>query len=363
MQSGPESHHLRIPYKVRRELRLLIRRQRESYAVVQRARIVLFSHQRMSTSEIASKIGWCDRTVRKWKARFICNPTIEGIRDGTRTGRPARIDVQIRCELVKMACDRPDNKGIPFRNIWTYAALADAVAEKTGCRMSISEVGRTLRYQSLRPHRVRQWLKSADKDFTAKAKRICELYLNPPDDAIVLCVDEKPMQVLQRCCPTRVDHRDASIRYEYEYKRHGNQVLLAAYNIKTGGVFGQVVPQRTSKRLVSFMNAVARRYPNRDIYIVWDNLNTHYDGPEKRWSRFNDKHAGRFHFFYTPIHASWMNQVEIWFSILHRRVLKLGDFASPQEQKSCVEGFITHWNRTERHPFRWTWRTDKRQTV
>ena len=169
------------------------------------------------------------------------------------------------------------------------------------------------------------------------------------------------MQVLERKHPTHVDPRDGSIRYEYEYKRHGTQSVLAAFNVKTGGVLARIVPHRTGDALVSFMNALARRYPGKKVYVVWDNLNIHYDGKDQRWRKFNKRHGGRFHFVYTPIHASWMNQVEIWFSILERRVLKYGDFASRDEQAERVMGFVKHWNRHERHPFRWTWRTDKRQ--
>ena len=109
------------------------------------------------------------------------------------------------------------------------------------------------------------------------------------------------------------------------------------------------------------MNELARRYPDKKVYVVWDNLNTHYDGKDDRWKAFNQRHGHRFRFVYTPTHASWMNQVEIWFSILHRRVLKFGDFSSRRGQANRVEGFIKHWNRHEGHPFRWTWRTDKLQ--
>ena len=109
------------------------------------------------------------------------------------------------------------------------------------------------------------------------------------------------------------------------------------------------------------MEALARRYPGRQVYVVWDNLNVHYDGRDERWIDFNARHNGRFHFVYTPKHASWMNQVEIWFSILQRRVLRYGDFSVPEQQKFRVEEFIHHWNRNEAHPFRWTWRTDSVQ--
>lgn len=347
---------------VRRELKLMVRRHRAPFVIVQRARMLLMAREGFGTAEIARRVGCTGRTVRKWKSRFAADPRASSLDDGLRPGRPSGIPVAVRCELVQLACERPDGVTTPFREIWTYASLADALYLRTGHRMSVSEVGRVLRFRALRPHRVRQWLKSRDPDFTAKAERVCDLYLNPPEDAVVLCVDEKPMQVLERCSPNHVGP-DGSLRREYEYKRHGTQVLLAAFNVRTGRVFGRVVKQRTAKATVSFMNALAAHYRGRRIYIVWDNLNTHYDGADERWTRFNERQSGRFHFVYTPLHASWMNQVEIWFSILHRRVLKLGSFDAPTRQSHAVESFIRHWNRNERKPFRWTWRTDTRKNT
>ena len=328
-----------------------------------RARMVLMSAAGQGTSEIAGALGIGERTVRKWKARFEQMPRLEGLKDAPRSGRPATIPVEVRCRLVQLACERPDGKKspAPFRDVWSYKALAETIEAVSGHRMSVSEVGRILRFKGLRPHRVKQWLKSADPNFVAKAKRVCQIYLHPPKDTVVLCVDEKPMQVLERKHPARPDRRDASLRYEYEYKRHGTQSLLAAFNVENGRVLGRVVPHRDADALMAFMNDLARHYPNKKVCIVWDNLNTHYDGRGARWTTFNARQGGRFRFVYTPIHASWMNQVEIWFSILHRRIIKYGDFASAAEQAQRVNGFIKHWNLVERHPFRWTWRTDKLQ--
>jgi transposase len=344
-------------------LKLLVRRHRAPFSVVQRARIVLLAHQGLGAEDIAQQVGCSSRNVRKWRMRFATAPSVKSLEDRERSGRPARIPVAIRCKLVQLACERPDKQEspAPFRDLWTYGSLADTLEEQTGHRISVSEVGRILRFADLRPHRVRQWLKSADPEFLAKAERICRLYRKAPKDAVVVCVDEKPLQVLERKHPTRVDARDGSVRYEYEYKRHGTQVLLAAFNVKSGRVFGRVVPHRSANALVAFMNALARRYPDKPVFVVWDNLNIHYDGKDARWKRFNMRYGNRFRFVYTPKHASWMNQVEIWFSILHRRVLQHGDFTSPEEQAQRIEGFLRHWNRRERHPFRWTWRTDKLQ--
>jgi transposase len=325
-----------------------------------RARIVLMASKGRGTTDIARSLGVAPRTVRKWKARFAEDPHIQTLEDRERSGRPRRISLPVRCRLVQLACERPDGEENPkrFREIWTHASLADALEAATGERISVSEVGRILRFEGLRPHRVRQWLKSTDPDFDLKAKQVCNLYLAPPKGAVVISVDEKPLQVLARKHATHVDHRDGSVRYEYEYKRHGTQALLAAFDIADGSVVARVVPSRNAEALVAFMESVAAKYPDQQVYVVWDNLNIHYDGKHARWTKFNERNGGRFHFVYTPKHASWMNQVEIWFSILQRRVIRHGDFGSPAAQKKRVLGFVRRWNRHERHPFRWTWRSD-----
>jgi transposase len=118
---------------------------------------------------------------------------------------------------------------------------------------------------------------------------------------------------------------------------------------------------RSADALVAFMDALAAKHPGKIVYVVWDNLNTHYDGKDNRWTNFNARHGNRFRFVYTPKHASWMNQVEIWFSILQRRVIRHGSFSSAKAQRERILGFIDHWNRWERHPFRWTWRAKETQ--
>ncbi len=131
--------------------------------------------------------------------------------------------------------------------------------------------------------------------------------------------------------------------------------------VGTGTVVGDIVPHRSADALVAFMDQLAARYRGKNVIVVWDNLNTHYEGKDARWSAFNARHGQRFRFIFTPKHASWMNQVEIWFSILQRRVIRHGSFRSAREQRARILGFIAHWNRHERHPFRWTWRVDAKR--
>jgi transposase len=348
---------VRIPHDQRPELKRLAHRTKAGHVVVQRARIIVLSARGMGTAAVALRVGCDERTVRKWKARFRADPRVVALSDARRSGRPADVPLVVRCELIKLACKRPDKGLAPFHEVWTHKALADALEVVTKWRLSVSEVGRILRFHQLRPHHVRMWLYSGDLNFHEKAARICRLYLDPPEGAQVICIDEKPMQALGRRHPAERGP-DGTVRLEYEYVRNGTSCLLGAFDTRTGKVFGRVVPQRTAEETVEFMEMLAARYPEGEVHVVWDNLNTHREGPDQRWTEFNARHGGRFHFVYTPIHASWMNQVEVWFSILERRVLRYGDFDSTRELAWQVHLFIHHWNRHEAHPFRWTWRTD-----
>jgi transposase len=219
--------------------------------------------------------------------------------------------------------------------------------------MSLSEIGRTLRCGGLRPHRVRIWLHSPDPDFQAKAKAICELYLSPPPGATVLCFDEKPgMQAREQRHPIHAA-RGVS-REEFEYIRHATSTLLAAFNVRTGEVSGRCC-RRTAAGVIKFFEQLAREYPTGDVYIVMDNLNVH-KGPAVE--EFLARHGGRFHFVYTPLHASWINQVEVWFGILQRCVLRHGSFCSKRELEAAVLSFVSLWNLRRAHPFRWRFRGD-----
>lgn len=329
-----------------------------AHALVQRARIVLACAAGKGSEVVAAVVGCEARTVRKWKARFREAPSIDTLRDLPRPGRPAVVSVATRCKVVELACRRPDDKLAPFRDVWTRKALADATAAETGARLSVSEIGRILRFNHLRPHKVRLWLNCKDPKFAEKSERICELYANPPPGARVWSIDEKPVQVLGRKHPALVGP-DGEVRKEYEYIRRGTCCLLTAFDVGTGQVVAEVVSQRTADATVAFLERLAAMDPTGEVYVVWDNLNTHLDGPSKRWTTFNERHGQRFHFVHTPIHASWLNQVEIWFSIVEKRVLKHADFADVAAAAARLVGFADYWNMHAAHPFRWTWRYRK----
>lgn len=352
MARGPAPRTLRITANERELLEGVAREHTAPAAYRNRVRMILLLAAGRGPTAVALRLGTSDRLVRKWRARWEQAPGLDALRDAERPGTPATFSIVDRCDLIKLACDRPDGIFAPFRDTWTQEALAKTLAITTGVSMSRSTVQRTLSANGLRPHRVRQWLHSPDPEFRAKVERVCELYVNPPADAVVLCIDEKPLQILERIHPNHLGRR-AELRREFEYKRHGVGALLAAFDIRTGQVVGEVVESRSADAIVRFLDTLARKYPRKKVYVVWDNLNIHHDGAAARWSRFNERHGGRFEFVHTPLHASWMNQVEIWFSILQRRVIRYGSFDTKRRMADEILAFIRFWNRNEAHPFRW----------
>ena len=319
-----------------------------------RAQIVLLCSRGLSNAKIAQSVGCTERTVRKWRGRFAQAPTLDALKDRPRSGRPAVVPVATRCEVVKLACQRPEGSKARFRDVWTLGSLRQALREETGWELSCSEIRRILQIEHLRPHRMRLWLHSPDPEFQAKVERICQLYLEPPEGATVLCIDEKSgIQALERRYPTQSPCRGEPGRFEFEYRRHGTRALLAAFDTRTGQVFGHCGASRKESDLLAFMEAIAERYPTGPVYVIWDNLNIHHG---ERWEVFNQRHEGRFHFVYTPLHASWVNQIEIWFGILQRRILRYGSFSSPEGLAAAVLGFVDSWNAFEAHPWKWTFR-------
>lgn len=356
---GPPPLPLDLTPELREELAAVARCTMRPSSEVRRARIALLAADGQGTEFIAQQVGCEARTVRNCKARFRQTPTLQALRDRPRSGRPAQVALTTRLAVVQAACQRPDEKYVPFRNLWTQASLALAVQVLTGVLLSVSEIGRILRFNHLRPHLVRYWLNTKDPEFSAKAERICEVYLNPPPNTKVFCIDEMPVQALGRKSPSTVGP-NAIVREEYEYIRRGTCCALAAFEVGTGQVMVQVVKRRTAEVTVAYMDKLARENPTGDIIVVWDNLNTHKEGPNKRWTAFNARHGNRFTFVFTPIHASWLNQVECFFSIVNRRVIQHADFRSVEHAKERLLGFFDFWNKFEAHPFRWTWRHQPR---
>lgn len=353
MPRGPKPRPVEVPLLERPRLFDLANSQQAPFVVVRRAKMIRLLARGLGPTEVARRLGCSPRNVRKWRERWEAAPCIDSLRDEERSGRPATIGPETRCHVIQMACDEPDKLLTPFRDTWTQQALADALRLRTKTSISRSSVQRILSAEGLRPHKVRMWLHSPDPEFRSKVERICGLYCDLPDDAVVLCIDEKPMQALERRFGT-TRGGDARVRRDFEYRRRGVCHLLGAFDVRTGEVIGQVVQRRTGEAVVAFLEMIAQRYRGRRVIVIWDNLNIHHDGRHERWTRFNQRHGGRFEFVHTPTHASWVNQIELWFSILERRVLRHGSFDHLGILRREVEAFIRYWNLREKKPFRWT---------
>jgi transposase len=349
-----------VERRLLRRLLRLARSTKAAHGLVVRATIIVAAERGDSVYAIARRLRLTEVTVRKWLGRFERCPKLASLLDSPRSGRPARIELAQRAEVVRLACERPADSNAKFRDVWTMSSLRDCVAAELGLDISRSEVWRILRVGGVRPHRVAGWLHSSDPDFKPKVKAICDLYVQPPVGATVLCVDEKTgMQALERNHPLRRASRRGQGRCEFEYTRHGTVTLIGAFDIKTGEVFGRC-SRRTADNLVGFLESLALRYPSGPVYIIWDNLNVHTGD---RWAQFNQRHGGRFHFLHTPKHASWVNQIELWFSILQRRVLRYGSFRTRDALQRAARAFIAHWNMVEAHPFAWRFRGDFREAI
>jgi transposase len=331
-----------------------------------RARIVLVLEQDPCVARVARRLATRRHTVRLWRDRYL-TLGVDGLKTCPRPGRPPEIDAVTRCVLLSIACGKPGDAGVLFRETWTTDTLHEALNAfqrgHGGRLVSRTSVLRILNEADIRPHHMSLWLHSPDPEFRRKVTEICDLYLSPPPGSVVLCVDEKTgMQALGRKHPSRPPEPGRDGRFEYEYVRNGTRALLAAFAPHTGHVIGQVCERRGAADLVAFMEKIARRYPTGEVHIVWDNLNIHFDGADDRWTSFNQRHGQRFHFHYTPIHASWVNQVELFLGILHKRLLRYGVYRSVDELTAAIEGFVAHWNRAEAHPFRWTFKGYPLQT-
>jgi transposase len=355
-------HPLAIPLdpQQRQQVWALMRGVKTEYRLKPRATLIWpVAEAHCSPKTVAQALGVCVKTVRKWCERFRTRG-VPGLDDAPRSGAPYHFDAAQRCEVLAIACDAPQHYGWEGQTLWTYDNLTEAVNRTVdGFAMSRSSVVRTLKAEGLKPHQTPMWLHSPDPHFKEKVNDIVDLYLTDWDDDVVVCsIDEKTgMQANERQYETPMPQVRKAGRIEYEYIRHGTLSLLASFNIITGAVYAECRARRTADDLLDFMEHLAAQNQDaRRIIVIWDNLNTHKEGPDHRWTAFNARHGNTFEFHYTPWHASWVNQVEIFFSIIYKRALKHGSFTSTEDLKARVMAFIARWNTGEGHPFHWTFR-------
>jgi transposase len=349
MARGRQPQHVGLSGREREALEAVIRRPTAPQREVLRARIALLAAEGRSTAAIAATLGVSVPTVCLWRGR-LARAGAAGLKEATRPGRPKRIQNSTRMELLALACAPAEAEGraTPTLN----ELLEKAIAGKVVDRISRSHLHRILQAGDIRPHRVRQWLHSTDPAFREKVNEICALYHQVPAGAVVLSIDEKTgIQAIERKHLDRPPQSGRLRRQEFEYIRHGTQTLIAALDVHTGRIIATCRERRTQADLVEFMEVVAKSYANRPVHVVWDNLNTHT--AKAVWEDFNARHGQCFHFHFTPFHASWVNQVELFFGIYSKRVLRHASHLSTVHLRERTEAFLVQRNAAPK-PFRWT---------
>jgi transposase len=340
----------------RDELRAIVRQQRGEARLYRRARTILLAAEGESISAVAQALGTCRARVGQWVRRFAQH-RLDGLRDLPRSGRPPEVTPLERHQVIATACRSPADFGLQ-RVLWDHATLARAVMS-AGLVRSISSrtVGRILQDAEIKPHHVKMWCHSDDPAYQEKMRAIVDLYVRLPKGEPVLSIDEKTgMQALSHRRPLQPAGPGRWARLDFEYKRNGTRCLFACFNVGTGRVLGRCTTTRTREDFLSFLDEVASAYRQARVHVILDNLNTHRDTRQGDFmTQWNRRHGSRFVFHYTPTHGSWLNQIELWFCVLSRRILRYGEFRSPDELVAAIERFIRQWNETEAHPFRWTY--------
>lgn len=333
----------------RGELSKIIRSHRSEQRMVKRAQVVLAAAEGLQNREIARQLALSQKAVGKWRSRFA-RDGMPGLLDKPRPGSPRTYAHEERLAVVRAACRKP-----PVESQWSVRDLQQYLAQEFGLEMSHMTVHRILSSLDLKPHQCQSWLESCDPEFEAKQAQIVGLYLNPPTDALVICMDEKTsMQALGRPEPNKPLRPGQPEKMDAHYIRHGTQSLLAALVVHEGKVKGECYDRHGSEQFIDFLETLESEFPDRELYIILDNLSVHKSKPVKEW---HEPRAHRIHFIFTPTRASWLNQIEIWFSILTRKVLKRGVFNSKAELIRAIMSFIDKYN-LEAKPFAWTYRGD-----
>ena len=323
------------------ELSRWVRSGSAQHRYVLRAQIILAAAAGESSTGIAQRLVVRRATVSKWRTRFA-RSGLAGLHDQPRPGQPRKYDAQTDRRVLALLDQPPP----PGHARWTGTLLARALGD-----VPADQVWRILRRLNISLQQTKSWCPSTDPDFTTKAVDIVGLYLHPPRNAVVLCVDEKPsIQALERAQGwLRLPNGKAVTGRAHEYKRNGTTTLFAALEVATGRVYADHYHRRRRREFLHFMNQLVAEYgPNTQLHVVLDNLSTH----KPRHDRWLARHPN-VHLHYTPTHASWLNQIEIWFSKLSRAALRGASFTSVAQLRRAIEDYISAHNNAPQ-PFEWT---------
>ena len=336
---------LRLTPSVRRTLAARVRSRKARAEDVRRARMILLLAAGESYATICDLLGVYPSYVQRWKARFL-EAGVAGLGSRYR-GRVATVVTPQLEARVLARTRRPPPDGSTH---WSTRKLAQALG------VTHMTVARVWQRAGLKPHRLERYMMSPDPDFERKAADVIGLYLKPPQHAAVFCVDEKSaIQALDRHDPVLPLSPGRAERHGFEYYRHGTLSLFAAFDTKTGQVFGRTAARHTSAEFVAFLDELVATQPRRqEVHVILDNFSTH---KTKKVKAFLAAHP-RVHFHFTPTYSSWLNQVELWFAKIERDVIARGVFSSVPNLARKLMRYIRRYNREPR-PIRWTYKTPK----
>lgn len=339
---GKQIRQIKLSNEEKAKLEKIANKRTGEQQMVLRSKIILLTAQGFSVEEIVSKLNTTKVTISKWKKRFL-EKGLSGLYDLARPGKPVKYGPEIRHKIAAEACNPP-----PGRTHWTIRDLAKHM------NVDRSLVERVFKEQAIKPHLIKYYHHSTDPEFEEKMLNIIGLYLNPPDNAVVLSVDEKTgIQALDRTQPVLPLKPHGKVKnIPFEYKRLGTTSLMAAFEVHKGKVMGKFDKRHTHQEFLSFLQYLEKTYrkKGREIHIICDNYSAHRHKKVKEWVE-SQKNV-TIHF--TPTHASWLNQIEIWFSIMSRKVLKQGIFKSIPDLIKKIRVFIKEYNETAQ-PFAWTY--------
>ena len=339
MRTGRPKKPLILNLEERKQLESIIRSRSLPATIVRRARIILCSADNNPNAEIAEKLGVTPYTVGYWRNRFL-KDRCAGLQDELRSGRPRTMsDEEVAVLINKALRSKPANG-----THWSVRSFA----EEAGVSPSMAH--RLFRLFALQPHRSKSFKLSNDPFFVEKVRDIVGLYLNPPDCALVLCVDEKSQcQALERTQPSLPLGLGYVQGYTHDYLRHGTTTLFAALDVANGQVLTQCRPHHRHQEFLSFLRLIEGNVPEElEVHLVVDNYGSHKHAAIKGWLARHD----RFHLHFVPNYSSWLNQVERWFSLITQRAIRRGSFASVKELVAKIDQFVKAYNE-DCTPFMW----------
>ncbi len=323
------------------ELQALVRAGNTPRKIADRARILLLFGEGRTADEIVEETGYSRNAVYRWRSRYeVCG--IDGVQDEPRSGRPRTLSQKKVREILHRTVHE-----IPHESThWSLRLMAKYAG------VTVHQVRQVWQAADLKPHRIKSFKISKDPQFAEKVQDVVGLYLRPPENAMVLSVDEKTqIQALDRTQPLLPMRPGQVERRTHDYKRHGTRSLYAAFDIASGKVIGRVTRRYRAQEFLAFLRQIDRATdPTLDLHVILDNSSTRSTPEVKAWLKTHD----RFHLHFTPTSASWLNAVESWFSQLERRALYRGVFSNVTELRNELHRYIAVHNRDLAKPFQWS---------